>query len=687
MFVKISDLKAKAKIEVDEYLSSKSKSMIPAFFGHPATNIEWFKKASNFYTLSIKHDSDKKVKLLMNALIDIYKCSILMQQSKFNDEKVTVLQKKIETSYINFVMNFINNNLDNSDSITNNFQLIEKSISVLEEVNSMLANNFYKILKSFTNKRDYHDKILSLLDITEREYTKIITTQINLNYRNNREYYKKNQRFEEEIMTKIFNKINKLFHYFQNEITNEQQKQNPSIIQMLFFIDKFERVIDPLNSLMEYQFQNKFNDLKYNLLKVKSFLDNDYQTVIDTYGYLSLPHKNIDIKRILKSHKIMKKIQFENWKYYFEISELEPSLESIFKTIDTALQQYFKTDLNRYFKTYNDITDIIDFNEKFTELVKFSEHLHTRLKDDRFGEYLSEKLTNMISEIELEIEDILLTELKIKISKVHNIAEAKSIFDLFFEKYLLLNNTELLHALQISKKQITTIAKSKFNNDEFIKIINQQFSFEEPNTEIFEHHKLFSSSPTNTIPTRIILIDNFTLQNYIFLNKPIITIGRSDDNDIVLPIEWISGHHCIINLETEEIYDLESTNGTFINNIKTSKSDLISTYSIDISNIFSFDLFINEDSYTIKFSHIKQKSASIKPELTSELQATSFILSNSHSNIFINPVSGRVLSKSESNIDNLITIAPDRTSYSVNGNISKLNKGLNQISDRFTLKL
>ena len=51
------------------------------------------------------------------------------------------------------------------------------------------------------------------------------------------------------------------------------------------------------------------------------------------------------------------------------------------------------------------------------------------------------------------------------------------------------------------------------------------------------------------------------------LNKPVLTIGRSKRNDLVLPDQWLSRHHAEIREESEiySIHDLESRNGTLVN--------------------------------------------------------------------------------------------------------------------------
>ena len=51
------------------------------------------------------------------------------------------------------------------------------------------------------------------------------------------------------------------------------------------------------------------------------------------------------------------------------------------------------------------------------------------------------------------------------------------------------------------------------------------------------------------------------------LDKPVFTVGRKPDNDIVLSHPTVSGHHCKIYSAGDSwfVEDLNSTNGTFVN--------------------------------------------------------------------------------------------------------------------------
>ncbi|HAS45900.1 MAG TPA: hypothetical protein DCS93_35790 [Microscillaceae bacterium] len=60
------------------------------------------------------------------------------------------------------------------------------------------------------------------------------------------------------------------------------------------------------------------------------------------------------------------------------------------------------------------------------------------------------------------------------------------------------------------------------------------------------------------------------------LNKPKIFIGRAQENDVMIPVQTVSGQHATITIENGSFYltDLGSTNGTFVNGSRVSKTIL-----------------------------------------------------------------------------------------------------------------
>ena len=71
------------------------------------------------------------------------------------------------------------------------------------------------------------------------------------------------------------------------------------------------------------------------------------------------------------------------------------------------------------------------------------------------------------------------------------------------------------------------------------------------------------------------------------LNKPVTTVGRKLDNDIVIQDPLVSRYHAEIRKEGDEfhLFDLESTCGTFVNQKNVSSGQLFSGDIILFANV------------------------------------------------------------------------------------------------------
>ncbi len=77
------------------------------------------------------------------------------------------------------------------------------------------------------------------------------------------------------------------------------------------------------------------------------------------------------------------------------------------------------------------------------------------------------------------------------------------------------------------------------------------------------------------MPKLIILTDEFKGKAY-ELKPGVNTVGRAEDNQFCIPEGSISGHHCeiILNDKAVTVKDLESTNGSYINDNQITEAPL-----------------------------------------------------------------------------------------------------------------
>lgn len=75
---------------------------------------------------------------------------------------------------------------------------------------------------------------------------------------------------------------------------------------------------------------------------------------------------------------------------------------------------------------------------------------------------------------------------------------------------------------------------------------------------------------------KLLLKFNAAVIKEIPFDKDALTVGRKPDNDVVIDNPAISGHHCRISVQggTYFVEDLESTNGTFVNEKRVKKAGL-----------------------------------------------------------------------------------------------------------------
>jgi pSer/pThr/pTyr-binding forkhead associated (FHA) protein len=127
---------------------------------------------------------------------------------------------------------------------------------------------------------------------------------------------------------------------------------------------------------------------------------------------------------------------------------------------------------------------------------------------------------------------------------------------------------------------------------------------------------------------KLLLKFNAAVIKEIPFDKDALTVGRKDDNDIVIDNPAISGHHCRLSIQGGAYFveDLDSTNGTFVNEKRIKKSGL---HGNDVVGVAKHALVFVEDAPAPKAAVEAPPEASadattmISPQRQAEMLAAS----------------------------------------------------------------
>ena len=98
----------------------------------------------------------------------------------------------------------------------------------------------------------------------------------------------------------------------------------------------------------------------------------------------------------------------------------------------------------------------------------------------------------------------------------------------------------------------------------------------------------------------LLLIDSGIVVKKLLLVKGYYVIGRADDADLIISSKDISRHHAAVNYDGADfiIKDLNSTNGTFVNNRKIVKYNLQAGDEISIGD---YSIFFDDGSGSFSY--------------------------------------------------------------------------------------
>ena len=116
-----------------------------------------------------------------------------------------------------------------------------------------------------------------------------------------------------------------------------------------------------------------------------------------------------------------------------------------------------------------------------------------------------------------------------------------------------------------------------------------------------------------TITPRLVAVNGPLSGETLYLDEPVVSIGRLESNDVCLEDPFVSRHHCEIRTEGDEcvIQDLNSANGTYLNGERVNAASLKEGCLVAIGvSQFIFKLQNPEGSSTLGQSLAARSGAS-----------------------------------------------------------------------------
>lgn len=148
----------------------------------------------------------------------------------------------------------------------------------------------------------------------------------------------------------------------------------------------------------------------------------------------------------------------------------------------------------------------------------------------------------------------------------------------------------------------------------------------------------------------IILKESMNDISYHFMWNKIISIGRSSENDIVLPIPLVSGQHCKFDNKKQLIIDLKSKNGTYVNrnSQKINNIPLNQIYEFNIAGSFTFTVSRIVNAFIFRLTAILNQEHCQKfgnMQAIDELRKHYYIIPSGDAEFYIRKIDGVIESK------------------------------------------
>lgn len=688
-FILLSELKKKAyKKSVLDQDNDKSSKIIQTFIGINNVNKEWFEEAKNKYQRAQKSTGISRIHLIQNALIDIYCCEYAMKTGTYQDKDVSVYVDRIETNYLNFTLEFIETYIHQEKSVLAHYHQLSSAVAVLEETDSKMAAQYRIMLNRQQSLLQSVQKIQKTLDTSALDLTDSHFQQISNILQMHENTLKLSPGIKEELLEEIRGKIDQLLLHYQKLVSEEEALAYPSLLKIISCYDDFDKLYHPFRNILSQKRYPDFLSKRDRFQHLLAFLFDQYPKLRESFHYYSLPRKIIDKEKLISLVQLTEKFLYLQNEQYLEIRELNPSLKDILQRFTALLSDEYKDDLVKYYKIENDIHNAVDDEEKLNEIIRFVKHLDQKINSEK-NNFLSNKLKGIRENLLNTLDDSVQKFLKLNVPKANRLEQIKYSFDYVLNKLYDLGDLARIETFQTNKRTVLNAVKDL---DQLIREVKEEcslyISLPESNLKNNIKHsleeklaKLNETLPLvnqynlydvnemiNTItmvlnilnlsPTelnnnnRLIILDQFTIKNYVILSSQTINIGRDEQNDIVLNCSWISGSHCALDTQKSLLRDLNSTNGTYYNhNLRVDMPvSLANIQTFNLAEALEFEINGFRKSWHFKLKRITDNQIFKDPALKDFIQNlfnTEFICLSEGDHFSLNKITGNINDSSD----------------------------------------
>ena len=607
---RISELKKKAKQDVAAHIDrwDSTKRVLNSLIGTAATNRDWLETSQRHYNTAMSTQGLDRLNYLVSALFNAYRCEYRMENGRFKDENVFTLKEKIETSFLNALLDFLEENIHEESSRTEHLADIQQAIAALSEINRKLASGYHNMLGRFMRQEEVKDIIERLLDTPVEDVTPTIAVRLKGIFQLHESSLRKNPKLMQHLVGYLRGKMEEVFLNVRKRYEEEEAKPQPSLRKLIAIIGEFENIYQPLRQHVYAQRYRDFITRKEDYDAFTNFIDKDYPELVQMYKYLSLPREIKDTKKLISLYHRIRGFHKLVDTDYIEIRNLNPTLSTISKRFEKVLANVYRRDLMDYYQVFNRMINADDGDKKTIEMIRFHQHLSDKLDDDSFSGYLKDKLDEMRSQIREDLDRYFENRLQEKLETAQTDKQVIEAFDEVLDFMMKIGDIEQIEKLQKKKKtlierlrelrklqdKLDRLEKGGEKHSDFERLVkqyetavNSESGFRTP--ELEEFRRTASRLKRNIVqqteePLRMVILDKFSMRNYVIFTQDVLRIGRNENNDIILRSEWISGNHLEIDFEHGTIKDKDSTNGTFVNGGKERIAD------VDLDDIDYFDI-------------------------------------------------------------------------------------------------